>query len=377
MLPLRELRRRPSRFIVATVVLSFLATLLLFLGGLLDGLYLGSTGAIRAQPGNVIVFSSGARDSFLRSRVTADLRAEVESADGVDEVGGVGFVLLGAKVPTRTELADVTVAGYELPPKGVPPPPKDNQGTADSSLKDQGVSFGDTILVGPAESPITIIGFVDDTSYLQQGAVWVNLPTWRAVQNANRPDSAVADDVVQTLVVKGSVVKGSVVKGGVVKGGGSLSEVIDAATADATSTLTVDEAVLALPGVKQQGQTFDQIIYSTFVVVLAVVGLFFSLLTIERIGLYGVLKAIGASTPRLFAGVVMQAVIVAIISFVIGSLLAIGASAVLPAKVPLQLIPSRFIFTFVGLLLAAVLGSAISLRRVTRVDPASAIGNAS
>ena len=53
MLPLRELRRRPSRFIVATVVLSFLATLLLFLGGLLDGLYLGSTGAIRAQQGDV------------------------------------------------------------------------------------------------------------------------------------------------------------------------------------------------------------------------------------------------------------------------------------------------------------------------------------
>ena len=62
MLPFRELRRRPSRFIVATVVLSFLATLLLFLGGLLDGLYLGSTGAIRAQQGDVIVFSSGAPD---------------------------------------------------------------------------------------------------------------------------------------------------------------------------------------------------------------------------------------------------------------------------------------------------------------------------
>jgi putative ABC transport system permease protein len=366
MLPLRELRRRPSRFIVATVVLSFLATLLLFLGGLLDGLYLGSTGAIRAQRGDVIVFSNGARDSFLRSRITADVRAEVEAADGVSEVGGLGFVLLGAQVPGETELADVTVAGYELPPRGVPSPPADNEGVADSSLKDQGVRKGDTILVGPAESPITVIGFVDDTSFLQQGAVWVNLTTWRGVQNANRPDSAVADDVVQTLVVKGSS-----------SNSGSLAEAIDLATADATSTLTVADAVLALPGVKQQGQTFDQIIYSTFVVVLAVVGLFFSLLTIERIGLYGVLKAIGASTPRLFAGVVMQAVIVATISFVIGSLLAIGAAIALPAKVPLQLIPSRFIFTFAGLLLAAVLGSAISLRRVTRVDPASAIGNAS
>ncbi len=371
MLPLRELRRRPSRFIVATVVLSFLATLLLFLGGLLDGLYLGSTGAIRAQRGDVIVFSNGARDSFLRSRITADTRAAVESVAGVDEVGGLGFVLLGAQVPGESELADVTVAGYELPPKGVSQPPADNEGIADSSLKDEGVGLGDTILVGPAESAIKVIGFVDDTSFLQQGAVWVNLPTWRAVQNANRPDAAVADDVVQALVVKGTTVTGTT------SGGSSLSEVIDAATDDATSTLTVDETVLALPGVKQQSDTFDQIIYSTFVVVLAVVGLFFSLLTIERIGLYGVLKAIGASTPRLFAGVVIQAIIVATISFIIGSLLALGAAAALPAKVPLQLIPSRFVFTFAGLLLAAVLGSAISLRRVTRVDPASAIGNAS
>lgn len=366
MLPLRELRRRPSRFIVATVVLSFLATLLLFLGGLLDGLYLGSTGAIRAQRGDVIVFSNGARDSFLRSRITSDVRTAVQGAEGVEEVGGLGFVLLGAQVPGETELADVTIAGYELPPKGVPLPPIDGEGVADSRLKDQGVGLGDTLLVGPAETPLKVIGFVDDTSFLQQGAVWVNLPTWRVVQNANRPDSAVADDVVQTLVVTGSP-----------SGGRSLAEQIDTATADATKTLTVDDAVLALPGVKQQGQTFDQIIYSTFVVVLAVVGLFFSLLTIERIGLYGVLKAIGASTPRLFAGVVMQAVIVATISFVVGSLLAIAAAVALPAKVPLQLIPSRFIFTFAGLLVAAVLGSAISLRRVTRVDPASAIGNAS
>lgn len=366
-LPFRELRRRPSRFIVATIVLSFLATLLLFLGGLLDGLYLGSTGAIRAQRGDVIVFSSSARDSFLRSRITGEMRAVVEATPGVRQVGGIGFVLLGAQVPGETDLADVAVAGYEMPPNGVPEPPLDGQGVADSRLEDQGVGLGDTILVGPAESPITIVGFVDDTSYLLQGSVWVNLTTWHAVQNANRPDAALADDTVQALVVKG-LVKGT---------NGGLGAAIDSRTGGATNTLTRDETVLALPGVKQQADTFDQIIYTTLVVVLAVVGLFFSLLTIERTGLYGVLKAIGASTRRLFAGVVVQALIVATVSFVIGSLLALIAAAALPAKVPVQLIPSRFVFTFVGLLVAAVLGSAISLRRVTRVDPAAAIGSAS
>jgi putative ABC transport system permease protein len=48
----------------------------------------------------------------------------------------------------------------------------------------------------------------------------------------------------------------------------------------------------------------------------------------------------------------------------------------LPAEVPLQLTTGRYVFTFVALIVAAVLGSAVSLRRVTRIDPASAIGSA-
>lgn len=365
LLPVRELRRRPSRFAVATVVLAFLATLLLFLGGLLDGLFLGSTGAIRAQRVDAIVFSADARDSFLRSRIDADLRADVEGVAAVGEVGGLGFVLLGAVVPGTDELADVAVAGYEVPPAGLPEPPADGQGVADSRLRDAGASVGDVVLVGPAASPIEIVGFVDDTAYLLQSTIWVNLPTWRTVQNANRPDAAVSDSVVQALVVRG--VDGNVVE----------PTVIDLATDGATRSLTVDDAVYALPGVEQQESTFNQIISSTLVVVLAVVGLFFSLLTIERLGLYGVLKAIGASDRRLFAGVVLQAVVVTVVAFVGGALLALLAAVGLPDGVPLQLTGGRFVSTFVGLLVASVLGSAISLRRLTRVDPASAIGTGS
>lgn len=363
-LALRELRRRPSRFAVATVVLTFLCLLLLLLGGLLDGLYLGSTGAIRAQQADVIVYSDTARDSFLRSRVDGPTREIVSSVDGVDEVGGLGVALLGAVVPGEDESADVAVIGYELAPRGVPEVPAAGTAWADSSLRDAGVEEGDELLVGPAASPIVVAGFVDDTNYLQQGALWVDLATWRSVQNANRPDAFVPDDVVQVLVVRGD-------------GGGSLADAIDDATDGATSTLTRDDAVLALPGVREQNSTFTAIIWSTLAVVLAVVGLFFSLLTLERTGLYGVLKAIGASTRRLFAGVVVQAVTVATVAYVVGGAAALAASAAVPAGVPLQLTPGRFVFTFVALVLAAVLGSAISLRRVTRIDPASAIGSGS
>ncbi len=62
-LALKELRRRPGRFGVATIILTLIAILLMFLGGLLDGLTAGNTGAIRAQQADLIVYSSTSQDS--------------------------------------------------------------------------------------------------------------------------------------------------------------------------------------------------------------------------------------------------------------------------------------------------------------------------
>ena len=47
---LKELIRRPGRFVTATVILTLIAILLMFLGGLLDGLIRASTGVLRSRP---------------------------------------------------------------------------------------------------------------------------------------------------------------------------------------------------------------------------------------------------------------------------------------------------------------------------------------
>ena len=96
---LRELRRRPSRFATATIILTLIAILLMFLGGLLDGLVQSATGAVRAQDADVIVYSSTARESFFRSRIPPELQDQVAAVPGVGEVGGLGVALLGGRVP--------------------------------------------------------------------------------------------------------------------------------------------------------------------------------------------------------------------------------------------------------------------------------------
>lgn len=366
-LALRELRRRPGRFGVATGVLTLISILLLFLGGLLDGLFLGSTGMIRSQKADLFVYTATARDSFLRSRVTPELRAKVAAVPGVRDVSGLGVTLLGARVPGRSDLANVVVVGYERAARGVPSPPPAGAAYADRRLLADGVKLGSVLEVGPARSRVRVVGFVRDTNYLLQGALWVTPTTWRSVQNTNRPDARVADGVFQVVTaVAGEGVPSR-----------SLVAAIDRATGGETSTLTRAEAVLSLPGTKEQQSTFLQIIFTTLFVAVVVVGLFFSLLTIERTALYGVLKAIGASSRQLFAGVVAQAVAVTGVALVAGSTVTGLLSLGIPPQVPLQLVPGRLLFVAVGMLGAAVLGSIVSLRRVVRIDPASAIGSSS
>lgn len=367
-LALRELRRRPGRFGVATVILTLIAILLMFLGGLLDGLTAGNTGAIRVQQADLIVYSSTSQDSLVRSRIEPQQRRQVAAVEGVSEVGGIGSVQLGSRIEGKgpRDLVPVVLFGYQSASAGLPrPPAQPGRAWADDTLKAEGVEKGDTIEVGPARSPVEVIGFVSDTRYAGQSTLWATLETWRRVQNGNRPDARVAPGVSQALVVRAD---GSADPSG-------LAARIDEATGGLTSSLTESEAINALPGVAAQQSVFNQIIGLTVLIAIIVVALFFALITVERVGLYGVLKALGAGSGRLFAGVLVQAVIVTVIACVTGAVAALALDAVIPVgSIPFTAGGGRLIGSTAVLLLAAVIGCAFSLRRVLKVDPAQAIG---
>lgn len=367
----REMIRRPSRFATATVILTLIAVLLMFLGSLLDGLINNATGALRAQQADLIVYSTDSQASFLRSRIEPAARTEIDALDGVTATGGVGLVQLGARLPGAgpRDLSGVALFGVELPPRGIDALPEFGQAYADRILEAAGAEVGMTIALGPARTPIVIIGFVDDTNFSGQAGLWTTTDTWRTVLAANRPDARVADDVVQALVVRTELTGAA---------RDDLVMRIDTATGGMTRTLTIDEAIDAIPGVSEQRGTFNQIIGVTLVIAVVVIALFFALLTVERTALYGVLTALGARAGTLFTGVILQAVVVTLIASTISAvLLFIADAAIPPGALPLDVSPARLLASAALLVAASVAGCAFSLRRILRIDPASAIGSSS
>jgi hemin transport system permease protein len=361
----RELVRRPGRFVTAGAALTLVVLLLLVLGGILDALVSSSTGLLQAQSASLIVYSADSKGSIDRSRIDAAQHEAIAAVPGVHEATGLGVAFLAGHVPGRTALANVAVFGYEAPNRKVPAPPPGGQGYADTSLRKDGVALGQTIELGTARTPVRVTGWVEGTDYNLQGGLWVDPATWRGALNANIPDAAVAQGTFQAVLVTPE--ESTQVA--------ALADAIDVAV-PGVSALTIPEAIAGIPGVTQQQSVFTSIIGVTFAVAGIVVALFFALLTIERIGLLGVLKAIGASSMTLAAGLTLQAVLIATGALALGGVLASLLSNVIPDTVPLTLSPGRFVFTAAGLIIAALLGSAISFRRIVRIDPASAVGGA-
>jgi ABC-type antimicrobial peptide transport system permease subunit len=202
----------------------------------------------------------------------------------------------------------------------------------------------------------------------------VELERWREIVSEARPDLAPSaalmirpdftrvPDAWPALTVR-------------VADGADVTKVADAIdeSTGTTETLTVAEAIDAIPGARREGRVFSGLITMTVVVAWVVVALFLGLVTLERMSLLSALRAIGVRDGGLVAGLVMQGVIVVLVAFVLAGVLVAAAMPLLPPTVPVLLLPARTISAAGGLLAAAALGALGSARRAVRADPASAM----
>ncbi|MEL6982298.1 MAG: ABC transporter permease [Actinomycetota bacterium] len=377
---LKELLRQPRRFSAVTMAMTLLIVLLVVLGGFLDGLELSQTGAYRAHEGNVLVFDDEAELQLQRSRVaTADAEAlaalpaidAVGSLDATFTVAGIGAGSDGSGGSGLADpvLEDIALFGYELATVGLPEPPAAGEAIVDEQLKRvAGIEVGDVLEIGPTAEPITVSAIVDD---LTTGAptVWVGVDEWRRLVALGNPAAVPPDGTAQILVVDPA---------------SSPEEAIAAITAsplgDASAAgpgldpVTATGAIDALDVVQQQSSTFQGIISVTFIIVLLVVALFFALITLERVGLYAVFKALGARTGELLLGLSAQAVAISLVAIAIGFTLSALFVSLLPPELPLRVEPVRLGQIAVGTVITALLGSLFTARRILRIDPAEAIG---
>ncbi|MGI9197410.1 MAG: FtsX-like permease family protein [Candidatus Nanopelagicales bacterium] len=359
-----ELRRSKGRFSAIVAALSLIVFLVLVLGALADGLFYGATGAVRSTSATAYAFSDDAEGSLIRSRLDTASVAAFTDTPGVEAANPLGVLLTGGKGPEGD--IDLAVFGLDAGGPGAPTtlvegrlPDTGEQGVAavDTRLEREGVTLGSRVSVGDVS--VEVVGFVSDTAYQLQPTLWTSVADWRAMRDAVRPELRGQPTSINAVALSTAP-------------GADLAAI--AAANPGTAVLSADAVGLAIPGVAQQKSTLNSIIYTTLAVAALVVALFFALLVLEKRELFAALKALGTPTGALGRTVFVQAIVASILGVIIGTIVARLFGLVIPANVPTLFRTDTLIQIALFTLVAGIVGAAFSLRRIARIDPATAIG---
>lgn len=365
-LALAEIRRAKLRFALLTGAVALLVFLILFQQSLAGSLLGTFTGGLENQSATVLVYGEDARRSVDGSRVTPEQVDAVSRIEGVAASGPIGESSFTVRLADGT-LSDTSVFGYELGGPGVPTtlsdgrlPERDGEAVASAEDAEDGYALGETVTVVPGDAPVEIVGLARDIGFNVQPTLFVSYPTYEDLVLTTNPD---ATAVLPSLV-------------GVEPMSGVTPEALAAtitAEVEGVEALDRDTAVASLPGVSSIQQSFGIILGLAFIVVVLLTGFFFLIITVQKTTSLTLLRAVGARSRYLLGNLALQVVVVigAGVLVAIG-LLGLAAAALSEQAVGVRFEPTVIVTTATAILALGLLAAVGSMRRVLKLDPASA-----
>lgn len=143
-----------------------------------------------------------------------------------------------------------------------------------------------------------------------------------------------------------------------------------------TTVLTRHDARAAIGSFAAENGSLQLMRGLLFAISALVIGAFFTVWTIQRSGDIAVLKALGAGTWYLLRDALGQALVLLVAGTAVGAGLAAVVGRLAAGSVPLVLDAGTVLLPAGVLVALGAIGAALSVRRITSVDPLTALGSA-
>ena len=347
---LRDIRFARGRFALMGAVVTLITMLVVLLYGLTGGLAADASSAISGLPAQDVVFGAPAgavpEASFSDSSIDAAQLTAWQTASGVGAVAPLGVAV--SRLDAAGTVTSVSVLGVPaalLPPLLSGRAPVDGQVAVGAAT---GIPLGGRVTVGGRT--LTVSAITADRSYGHAPSVWTTEPTWQRISGATGPAA---------LAV-------------------SPAGAADTAALDRTAntrTVSRSDALGAIDGFSAEQGSLRMIQGFLFVVSALVVGAFFTVWTVQRRPDIAVLKAVGASSGYLVRDALGQALILLLGGALTGAALGLAGGALLSGNgLPFAPGAATVAVPVLAMVLLGLAGAALAVRRITSVDPLTALG---
>jgi putative ABC transport system permease protein len=341
-----EIKNNKLRFMLIIGVLTLVSYLVFFLSGLANGLENLNKEAVVKWDADGIVLTEESDVNLPQS----SLKLEDYDGQGADEYAVLGQM---NAIATSGELkSNVSIFGIQEDEFIMPDVIEGKAFTetgeviADDSLKEEGFEIGDELQLSATDETLTITGFTEDAKFNAAPVLYGSLETLNQIR---------MNDTVNGFVIR-------------------TDNIDEVSVNEELQVVPTQTFIENMPGYSEQSLTLTFMIYFLFIISAVILAIFLYVLTIQKISIFGVMKAQGISSGYLAKSVVAQTFLLALAGVIIGLVLTITTGFFLPAAVPVAF---NYLDLFVyGIVLVAVsvLGALFSVQTIVKIDPLKAIG---
>lgn len=336
-LAIKEMKKNKMRFLILGSIIFLVSFLTLSISGLANGLSQDNASLIKDLPDGHFYLNADAEETYNLSKIDPPTQKDVlkNHADATALSIQMGFL-------HNAEDKQLSAAFLTASDSPLFPHVRQGEVILDNSFKEKGVKIGDQLTNEQLNRSLTVKGFVEKKKFSHSPVAFVNTQDY--TQMYGQKD-------MQMLFIPGDTM---------------------IANKD-LQTFSNKDFLKAIPSYSAEQLSLTMIIWFLILISGLLFAIFFYMMNVQKIGLYGILKAIGIKMTSLFAMIWTQMFVITATALTLSALgsqlFSLLAPDGMPYHLPINVMTQLSIVFFI----VGFIGATLSGLQIKKIDPLQAI----
>ncbi|WP_096273418.1 ABC transporter permease [Paucisalibacillus globulus] len=334
----KEMQKNKAKFIILGSIIFLVSLLTFIISGLANGLSHDNAGLIKDLPDGHFYMTEDAEEMYNLSTINNGTQEDIlmNQENSVALSIQMGFV--NDQFDKQRSVAFVTSTDSDLFEQV-----SSGEIILDRSLEDEGIKVGDTLTHNQSNGTFLVKGFVNQKKYSHTPVAYISTEDYQ--------------DIYQTSDMQLIFIPGT--------------ENVQQFTG--LQAFTNQEFLKTIPSYSAEQMSLNMIVWFLIVISGMLFAIFFYMMNVQKIGLYGILKAIGVKTSTLFQMMWTQMVVITSIALTVSIAGSQIFNSLAPNGMPFSLTIETTLQLSCVFLIIGFVGATLSGFQIKKVEALQAI----
>lgn len=334
----KEIKKNKVRFLILGSIIFLVSLLTFIISGLANGLSQDNASLIQDLPDGQFYMNKDGDETYNLSKIDSSIQDKIINNEKDAVAFSIQMGFLTNKTDKQQSVAFVTSTDSELFEKV-----EDGEIILDRSMEDKGIKVGDTLTNNQFSGEFKVKGFVDQKKFSHAPVAFINTKNFQEMYR-----------VMEMQLI-------------FIPGGDSSQQFAG------LQSFTNKDFLNTIPSYNAEQMSLNMIVWFLVVISGMLFAIFFYMMNIQKVGLYGILKAIGMKTSKLFKIMWSQMLFITVVSLILSISFSQVFNMIAPEGMPFYLTFEKTAQLSIVFLLIGFIGATLSGIQIKKIEPLHAI----